>query len=246
MRQLFTKKCKKLNTYQIKVIAFDADDTLWHNEIYFREAEDQFAALLSEHMPKDELINALFSHEMKHLDIYGYGIKGFVLSMVETAIDISNHTITGEKIQQILEIGRNMMNKPVDLMDDVETVFNHLKTDYRLILATKGDLIDQERKLRKSGLEHHFHHIEVMSDKKEEDYIRLIGHLDIDPEEFLMIGNSMKSDIVPVLNVGANAIHIPHDITWQHEIVEDEEIIKYHYLTVKQLSDVLNFFEVKT
>ncbi|MEM9297453.1 MAG: HAD family hydrolase [Bacteroidota bacterium] len=224
---------------KIKVVAFDADDTLWHNERYFREAEDQFAQLVGEYLPKEEAINVLFSHEMKHLAIYGYGIKGFVLSMVETAITISKDSISSQKIQQILEIGRNMMNKPVELLDGVERVFEALKTDYRLILATKGDLIDQERKLNKSGLEHHFHHIEVMSEKKEADYKRLIGHLDIEAHEFLMIGNSMKSDIVPVLNIGGNAIHIPHEITWQHEIVDKEDINKHNFLTLDKVTSIL-------
>ncbi|MEO1097301.1 MAG: HAD family hydrolase [Bacteroidota bacterium] len=224
---------------KIKVVAFDADDTLWHNERYFREAEDQFAQLVGEYLPKEEAINVLFSHEMKHLAIYGYGIKGFVLSMVETAITISKGSISSQKIQRILEIGRNMMNKPVELLDDVERIFEVLKTDYRLILATKGDLIDQERKLNKSGLEHHFHHIEVMSEKKEADYERLIGHLDIEAHEFLMIGNSMKSDIVPVLNIGGNAIHIPHEITWQHEIVDKEDIKEHNFLTLDKLTSIL-------
>ncbi|MEM6360272.1 MAG: HAD family hydrolase [Bacteroidota bacterium] len=224
---------------KIKVVAFDADDTLWHNERYFREAEDQFAQLVGEYLPKEEAINVLFSHEMKHLAIYGYGIKGFVLSMVETAITISKDSISSQKIQQILEIGRNMMNKPVELLDGVERVFEALKTDYRLILATKGDLIDQERKLNKSGLEHHFHHIEVMSEKKEADYKRLIGHLDIEAHEFLMIGNSMKSDIVPVLNIGGNAIHIPHEITWQHEIVDKEDIKEHNFLTLDKVTSIL-------
>ncbi|MEM6525404.1 MAG: HAD family hydrolase [Bacteroidota bacterium] len=227
---------------QLKVVAFDADDTLWHNENYFREAEEKFAALVSEYLPKEEAINVLFSHEMKHLGIYGYGIKGFVLSMVETAIDISKNSISADRIQQILEIGRNMMNKPVNLLDDVERVFNTLKERYRLILATKGDLIDQERKLVKSGLERYFHHVEVMSEKKEADYQRLIGHLDIKPYEFLMIGNSMKSDIVPVLNIGGNAIHIPHEIVWQHEIVDEEDVRGHKFLTVDKLSDILPYF----
>lgn len=227
----------------IKVVAFDADDTLWHNEHYFREAEDQFAALLSNYLPKDEAINTLFSHEMKYLALYGYGIKGFVLSMIETALEVSGGTISSDKIQSILEIGRNMMNKPVELLDDVEPVFEELKKEYRLILATKGDLIDQQRKLIKSGLEHHFHHVEVMSEKKEEDYRRLIAHLDIQPQEFVMIGNSMKSDIVPVLNVGGNAIHIPHEITWQHEIVHDEDVKGHKFLTLKKLVDIVPHFK---
>jgi len=222
------------------VIAFDADDTLWQNEVFFREAEDRFAALMAPFMPKEESINVLFSNEMKHLRLYGYGIKGFMLSMVETAMDISKGSIGAEAIYEILEIGRRMMNKPVELLDDVESIFNRLNGRYRLILATKGDLIDQERKLYKSGLEKHFHHVEVMSEKKEDDYRKLIRHLDIEPHEFLMVGNSMKSDIIPVLNIGGKAIHIPHEITWQHEMVEDGHVVKASYHQFEKLSDILS------
>ena len=134
-----------------------------------------------------------------------------------------------------------MANEPVELLDEVHKVLVALREKYRLILATKGDLIDQERKLVKSGLSEYFHHVEVMSEKKEANYKRLIRHLDIRPAKFLMIGNSMKSDIVPVLNIGGNAIHIPHEITWQHEMVSNEEIKKYNFLTVAKLTDILPY-----
>ena len=228
-----------MDTKEIKIIAFDADDTLWQNEVFFREAEDKFAELMAPYMGKEQSINVLFSNEMKHLHLYGYGIKGFMLSMVETAMDISKGTISAEKIYEILEIGRRMMNKPVELLDDVESIFNQLNGKYRIILATKGDLIDQERKLYKSGLEKHFHHVEVMSEKKEGDYRKLIRHLDIEPHEFLMVGNSMKSDIIPVLNIGGKAIHIPHEITWQHELVEDGQEVKASYHQLDRLSDIV-------
>ena len=230
-----------MNTDPIEVVAFDADDTLWYNERYFRKAEDQFAELVKDYLPRDQAINALFSKEMKLLPIYGYGIKAFVLSMVETAIEISKGAVSTDKIRQILAIGRVMANEPVELMDEVQKVLVALREKYRLILATKGDLIDQERKLVKSGLSEYFHHVEVMSEKKEANYKRLIRHLDIRPAKFLMIGNSMKSDIVPVLNIGGNAIHIPHEITWQHEMVSNEEIKKYNFLTVAKLTDILPY-----
>lgn len=224
----------------IKVVAFDADDTLWLNEVYFREAEKKFAEYMNPYLGEKEAINHLFSHEMKNLGLYGYGIKGFTLSMVEAAIDISKGKISPFELQEIINVGKDMLNKPVSLLDDVEQIFNTLKNRYRLILATKGDLLDQERKIRKSGLEGHFHHTEVMSEKKEEDYKKLISHLDIVPEQFLMIGNSMKSDIIPVLNIGGKAIHIPHEITWQHELVEDGQQVNGTYHQCDRLMDVLN------
>ncbi|TRX48891.1 HAD family hydrolase [Fulvivirga sp. M361] len=223
----------------IRVVAFDADDTLWLNEIYFREAEEKFSELMQPFLPGKEAINQLFSHEMKNLELYGYGIKGFTLSMVEAALEISKGKITAPDLLSIVELGKSMLNKPVRLLDDVDHIFTTLKNRYRLILATKGDLLDQERKLKKSGLEGHFHHTEVMSDKKEADYEKLIRHLDIEPGQFLMIGNSMKSDIIPVLNIGGKAIHIPHEITWQHEMVEDNPHLNGTYHQYDRLSDIL-------
>lgn len=204
----------------IKVLAFDADDTLWHNESYFQETEKKFCGLLENYLPQHTVARELLSTEIKNIELYGYGIKAFMLSMIETAIRITDKTITNEALEKIIEYGQELLNKPVDLMDVVEEVLHQLKGKYRLVMATKGDLLDQERKLKKSGLENYFHHIEIMSEKKEDDFRKLIRHLDIQPEHFAMIGNSLKSDIVPVLNLGGYGFHIPYHVTWAHERVE--------------------------
>jgi putative hydrolase of the HAD superfamily len=225
----------------IKVIGFDADDTLWVNETFFREAELAFAKLLSPYETANKIDQELFKMEMDNLDLYGYGVKAFVLSMVESAIDISNGNVTNDTIKKILDIGKSMINQPVELLDGVEEVLKNLSDKYRLILATKGDLLDQERKLEKSGLSNYFHHIEVLSDKKEENYSKLLSHLDINPSEFLMIGNSLKSDILPLINIKAHAIHIPFHTTWAHEMVTEEETNGKAYKTVSSLRDILQF-----
>jgi putative hydrolase of the HAD superfamily len=204
----------------LKVIAFDADDTLWHNEIFFREIEEKYCLLFSEFLPPHTVSRELLKVEIKNLEFYGYGIKSFMLSMIETAIAITAGKVPSAAIETIVSFGKEMMMKPVEVMDGVSGVLDALRASYRLVVATKGDLIDQERKLRKSGLSHYFHHIEIMSDKKESDFEKLIRHLDVQPEEFLMIGNSMKSDILPVLNLGGHAIHIPYHVTWEHEMIE--------------------------
>lgn len=224
----------------IKVIGFDADDTLWVNETYFREAELEFARLLSQYETANKIDQELFKKEMENLPLYGYGVKAFVLSMVESALEISNYQIQHETIQKIMNIGKDMINKPVELLNGVEEVLQILSQKYRLILATKGDLLDQERKLEKSGLNGYFHHIEVLSEKKEDNYLKLLNHLDINPSEFLMIGNSLKSDILPLVNINAKAIHIPFHTTWVHEQVTEEETNGKAYKTVSSLLDILN------
>ena len=206
----------------IKVIAFDADDTLWVNEPFFREAEEEFASLMEGFMPRHSSIKELYLTEIGNLGLYGYGIKGFMLSMIQTALRISEHKIPVKAIDKILEIGYEMMQKPVELLPGVEEVLVELQDDYRLVMATKGDLVDQEKKLKKSGLDHYFHHIEIMSEKKVADFAKLVRHLDVNPEEFLMMGNSLKSDVLPVLELGGHAIHIPYHITWEHERIEHE------------------------
>nr|HAD53201.1 HAD family hydrolase [Algoriphagus sp.] len=147
----------------IKVIAFDADDTLWLNEPFFREAEEKFASLLEDFMPEHAIIKELYRTEIENLQLYGYGIKGFMLSMIETAMKISEHKMPILLIEKVIKIGREMLEKPVELLPGVEEVLKSLNGDYRIVLATKGDLLDQERKLKKSGLEKYFHHIEIMS-----------------------------------------------------------------------------------
>lgn len=221
-----------------KVIAFDADDTLWVNETYFREAELEFANLLSKYETKNKIDQELFKKEIENLSFYGYGIKGFVLSMIECAIELSNATVHPKTIQAILNIGKEMLAKPITLLDGVEDVLKTLHGKYKLIVATKGDLLDQERKLEKSNLLKYFHHIEVMSDKKEKDYQKLLKHLDIEPSEFLMVGNSLKSDVLPLIAIGASAIHIPFHTNWIHEQVSDKEAEKQDYITLTTIKEI--------
>jgi putative hydrolase of the HAD superfamily len=223
---------------QLKVIAFDADDTLWVNESYFRAVEDKFCNLLADYLPEHSIAKELFRIEMQNLALYGYGVKGFMLSMVETALSVSNKTVPLDIIEKILQYGKEMLDKPIELLQGVEQVLAALQGKYRVILATKGDLLDQERKLKKSGLAHYFHHIEIMSDKQEADYQKLIKHLDIQPNELMMIGNSLKSDVLPVLNIGGYGVHIPYHITWAHEKVE-KNIEHDNFMSIQTLTEIL-------
>jgi len=224
----------------IKVIGFDADDTLWVNETYFRETEDKFADLLEKYETKNKIDQELFRTEIKNLDLYGYGIKGFILSMIECALELSNNQVSPKTVSDLLDLGKAMITQPVELLDGVEEVLSGLKDKYRLIVLTKGDLLDQERKLDRSGLSKYFHHVEVLSDKKEKNYQDLLEHLQINPREFLMIGNSLKSDVLPLVEIGARAVHVPFHTTWQHEEVHGV-IEKNGYMTISTLTDILEY-----
>ncbi len=204
----------------LKVIAFDADDTLWVNEPYFQETEKKFCALLEDYLPAHTIAQELFKIEMQNLPLYGYGAKGFMLSMVETTLQVSNKTVRIDIVEKAIQYGKELLAKPIEMLDGVEEVLKALSGRYKLVVATKGDLLDQERKLKKSGIDHYFHHTEIMSDKQEGDYKKLLRHLDIQAGEFLMIGNSIKSDILPVLAIGGHAVHVPYHTTWAHEHVE--------------------------
>ncbi|MGB3149353.1 MAG: HAD family hydrolase [Maribacter sp.] len=224
----------------IKVIGFDADDTLWVNETYFRETEEKFAALLEQYETKNTIDQELFRMEIKNLDLYGYGIKGFTLSMIESALELSNNQVSQATLSEILNLGKKMIAHPVELLEGVEKVLQKLNGKYRLIVLTKGDLLDQERKLERSNLSEYFHHVEVLSDKKEKNYKDLLEHLEISVDEFLMIGNSLKSDVLPLVNIGARAIHIPFHTTWQHEEIETPKDTK-GYMTINTLVNVLQY-----
>lgn len=222
----------------LKVIAFDADDTLWVNEPYFQETEHRFCALMEDYLPHHSVSQELFKTEMQNLALYGYGVKGFMLSMLETALRISNQTISNSVLEKIVQYGKDLLEKPIELLEGVEETLHLLKSRYRIVVATKGDLLDQERKLKKSGLENYFHHIEIMSDKQESDYCKLIRHLDIKPAEFLMIGNSLKSDIMPVLALGGHGVHVPYHTTWAHE--KTEHIIEHpNFRQVQSIKEIL-------
>lgn len=221
----------------IKVIAFDADDTLWINEPYFQETEKKFCELLEDYLPQHTVSRELLKTEIDNLPLYGYGIKGFMLSMIETVLKVTDKTIKLEVIEKTIGLGKELLARPIELLDGVEEVLLNLKDHYRLVVATKGDLLDQERKLKNSGIEHYFHHIEIMSEKGENDYLKLIKHLDVKPEEFLMVGNSLKSDVLPVLAIGGHGYHIPYHTTWAHEVVENtvEHIYFKQFETIKSL-----------
>lgn len=226
----------------ISVIAFDADDTLWVNEPYFQETEEKFCELLAPYLSRHTLSQELFKTEIANLKLYGYGIKGYILSMIEAALAISNNTISNEIVEKIIQYGKELLEKPIELIDGVEETLEALTGKYKLVVATKGDLLDQRRKLHNSGLGRYFHHIEVMSDKQEKDYSDLVNRLDIRPSQFLMVGNSLKSDVLPVLGIGGHAIHIPFHTTWAHERI-DYKVEHDNFRDFERISDIIPLFE---
>ena len=198
------------------VIGFDADDTLWHNESIFTITQEKFRAILHSH--NTELVNkTLSSTQIKNLKLFGYGIKGFILSMVETSIELTNGEIKGNEIQKIIDFGREMLANPIELLPHVQEVIEDLSRKYRLLLITKGDLIDQETKIARSGLAEYFTGVEIVSDKNSETYEKILSRHEITASRFIMIGNSMRSDIVPIVQIGGHAVHIPYFSTWEHE-----------------------------
>lgn len=222
----------------IKVIGFDADDTLFINEPYFDEAEEKFCALFEDFLSKQSISQTLFQTQINNLPFYGYGIKGYILSMIEAANKISDGKVSIKVTEKILEIGKELLQKPIVLLDEIEETLKQLHGKYKLIVVTKGDLKDQHRKVSLSGLGPYFHHIEVLSEKDEIDYEKLLKRLDIDASEFLMIGNSLKSDVLPVLNIGGTAIHIPFHTTWAHERI-DHEIVHDKFFTAITNAEIL-------
>lgn len=224
---------------KIEFIAFDADDTLWENELYFQEFEQEFCYLLGQYLPASSLSEELFATEMKNLHMYGYGLKSMMLSMIETTCKAMGEEGDLRIVKKIIESGQELLQKPVALLEGVSEVVQQLHGKYKLVLATKGDLFDQQRKIVGSGLQKYFHHIEIMSDKKNADYEQLLENLGCPPERFLMIGNSVKSDIMPVLELGGHAAHVPHHVTWAHEHYEGE-ISHPRFIALKSVKEVLD------
>ena len=231
-----------MNLNDIQVIAFDADDTLWENENFFRDAEHEFCQVMTEFMPVKETVEALYRVEMQNMELYGYGIKAFMLSLVETSLLISEKEVKPEQVEAIIEIGKRLLQKDVILLGGVVDLLEKLYGRYRLVVASKGDLLDQERKLKKSGLLKYFHHIEIMTNKREDNYRELLKHLDVPPQRFLMIGNSLRSDILPVIRLGGYAAHIPYYTTWEHEQMDSAEIKSDRFFELKQIHEVLALF----
>ena len=201
-------------------IGFDADDTLWHNENIFEDVHERYYTLLARYHDAATVERALFATEMRNLDLYGYGIKGFMLSSIETAIELTDGKVSTAELRELIALGREMLDHPVELLDGAVEVLESLAPAHRLILITKGDLRDQERKVSKSGIARHFEAIEIVSEKDARTYERIFARHGIDPVKFLMVGNSVKSDILPVLGLGGSGVHVPYRITWGHEHAE--------------------------
>ena len=201
----------------IRVIGFDADDTLWVNEPHYQALGREFCGLMAPWLPPEKSAEELYATEMANLALYGYGAKSVMLSLVETALRVSGDRVPAAVLRRLLDSGRRLLDFPIELLPGVMEVLAALKDRYRLVLITKGDLLDQERKLERSGLKACFHRVQILSDKCEEDYRELLASLAVEPRQFLMVGNSMKSDILPVLALGGSGVHIPYSVTWRHE-----------------------------
>ncbi len=225
------------------VIAFDADDTLWHNETLYSLTQDKFKQLLANYVEAEGIEQKLYETEMRNLHYFGYGIKGFTLSMIETAIELTVGRITGKEIQEIIAFAKGMLEAEIQLLDYAEETIAQLSMSYPLMLITKGDLFDQETKIARSGLANYFKHIEIVSEKTEGSYRSLLARHKIDPQRFLMVGNSLKSDILPVLALGSQAIYIPHQLTWVHETIVSPQVKSQDYFQLEHLGQLPAFIE---
>jgi putative hydrolase of the HAD superfamily len=222
---------------KIRVIGLDADDTLWHNETIFEKVHERYRALLAAYHPAEIVDATLVATERRNLDLYGYGIKGFTLSAIETAIELTKGKISAEEIRLLIDLGREMLEHPVELLPGVAATVAELAQSHELGLITKGDLRDQQRKLNKSGLAAHFSFIEIVIEKDRATYQQILDRRQISPAEFLMIGNSLKSDILPVLEIRGNAFHVPYHLTWALDRTEHLPDAPGRFFELKQFSD---------
>ncbi len=228
-----------MNDYdKIEVVAFDADDTLWVNEPFFRESERRFCSLVAPWAAADEAVERLYGREVANMPLYGYGVKACVLSMIETALELGGETLPAEVVRGIVALGRDQLQRPVELLPGVRETLRRLQGRYRLAVVTKGDLLDQRRKLRLSGLAPCFDAVEVMADKDEASYGEVMRRLGVAPGAFLMVGNSLRSDVLPVLALGSRAVHIPFEETWRHEEVAPEECALHDIPTLGTISEL--------
>ena len=222
----------------IDLVALDADDTLWHNEPLFTSVREQFCSLLSRYrldgVPGDRLDEV----EMGNLRHFGYGVKGFVLSMIETAIEMTGGQLEAGDVRTIIGWGRDMLESPVELLDGVPDAVEEIARTFRLILLTKGDLLHQETKLASSGLGRHFHGIEIVSEKNAGTYRSVMSRYRVDPAQFAMVGNSLRSDILPVLEAGGQAVYVPYQMTWVHERVEPERLATLQFHEIAHIRDL--------
>ena len=227
----------------IDVIALDADDTLWHNEHIFLSAQEKFSEIFDSDQ-SSMVQTALSKKHIQNIKIYGYGVKGFIFSMIETFLEIRKLQFRNNEVQQILDFGREMLSTPVELLPNVFEVLNQLHRDYKLMIITKGDLLEQEKKISRSGLTNFFKKIEIVSDKTVETYKKILTRYEIEEQRFLMVGNSMRSDIVPVVKIGANAVHVPYKTTWEHE-KEHPHLDKDKYYVLENIGLLPDFVKSK-
>ncbi len=204
----------------LTTIGFDADDTLWQNETFFRITEDKLTDLLRDHAERDHITERLLAAERRNLEFYGYGVKGFTLSMIETAIEVTEEKVPAAVLHEILHLGRGMLRHPIETLPHVRETLEELASRYQLVLVTKGDLFDQERKLAQSGLGELFDAVEIVSEKTSQTYHRVFTQHGEAPSQSMMVGNSLKSDILPAIKAGSWGVHVPHDLTWAMEHAE--------------------------
>jgi len=204
------------------VIAFDADDTLWHNETLYLSTQETFKKILAKYLDVDVVEGVLYETEMRNLTYFGYGIKSFTLSMIETAIELTDGEIRGRDVHQIIELAKDMLNSPIQPLEGVETTLALLSKRFPLMLVTKGDLLDQESKIARSGLANYLTHVEIVSEKIPQTYRDILARHNVEAARFLMVGNSLKSDVLPALAIGGRAVYIPYQSTWAHEVLNIE------------------------
>ncbi len=222
----------------ITTIAFDADDTLWHNERIFLSTKDKYTALLAEYHDKDWIEQHLDATETDNIKHFGYGVKGFTLSMIETACELTEGRITGDKIKEIITFAKEMLASPIEVLDGVKETIEELSKEYRLMCITKGDLLDQEAKLARSGLGEYFDTLEIVPRKVAATYESILKRHNLSKDEFVMVGNSLRSDILPVVEIGARAVFIPYESEWFHEAVSEEELRGKTFGQIKQISQL--------
>ncbi len=228
---------------RFQVIGFDADDTLWHNERVYVKAQARFRQLLAQYHSPEWIDERLYEAEMRNLPHFGYGIKAFALSMIETAVELTEGRVSGGDVQAIVDVAKEMLAAEVELLEHVAETVARLSGVYPLMLITKGDLRDQQAKVRRSGLAPHFRNVEIVSEKNPETYGGILKRHAIAPERFLMVGNSLRSDILPVLSLGASAVYIPHQLTWAHEVTEPPPAGRQGYYQLEHIGLLPAFLE---
>jgi putative hydrolase of the HAD superfamily len=222
----------------VRVVGFDGDDTLWHSETRFHMTQAEYRELLHRHVPDADVDARLAETEMKNLAIYGYGVKSFTLSMIETALDLTENRIPAGDLAVILDWGKRMLMEPTELLDHVEQTLKQVASRYELLLITKGDMFDQESKLARSGLGDLFRGVEIVSEKSVDSYQAIFRRRSIAPGEFVMVGNSLRSDVVPVVSLGGQAVHIPYEVTWQHEHVPEEQLPRQGWRRIAAIGEL--------